>query len=45
MNNGNYFICFEYNLTTYLHDIGINWQFFDYNYIYDIYRHKKNILY
>lgn len=33
-NYGNYFICFEYCLTTYLYDIGINWEMFEYNYIY-----------
>jgi hypothetical protein len=33
-NNGNYFICFEYCLTTYLYDICINWQMFKYNYMY-----------
>jgi hypothetical protein len=35
INNGNYFISFEYNLTTYLYDTGINFLFFDYNYSYD----------
>ena len=33
-NKGNYFICFEYSITTYLEDIGVKWNFFDYNYIY-----------
>jgi hypothetical protein len=37
-NNGNYFICFEYNLTCYLHDINVEWSFFDYDYKYDINR-------
>lgn len=34
-NNGNYFICFEYNLTCYLCDINANWVFFIYSYSYD----------
>ena len=31
---GNYFICFEYSITTYLEDININWVFFDFDYAY-----------
>lgn len=41
INNGNYFICFEYNLTTYLYDININWKFFDNDYKYESNRYIK----
>lgn len=34
INNENYFICFEYNLTTYLEDSCVNYKFFDYDYKY-----------
>ena len=33
-NKGNYFICFEYSVTTFLEDSEIKWNFFPYNYIY-----------
>ena len=32
--NGNYFICFEFSTTTFLEDSGIEWHFFDYEYVY-----------
>jgi len=37
-NNFNYFICFEYNLTCYLHDINVDWCFFNYDYNYHLNR-------
>ena len=32
--NGNYFICFEYSITTYLYENNINFEYFKYNYNY-----------
>jgi len=34
-NKGNYYIHFEYSMTTFLEDSGIIWKFFYYDYIYD----------
>jgi len=34
-NNGNYFICGEYNITCYLHDVNVDWCFFQLPYQYD----------
>ncbi len=42
LNNGNYFICFEYNLTTYLYDYNVNFNFFNYDYKYDTSRFIKD---
>jgi hypothetical protein len=39
-HKGNYFICFEYTITTYLEDIGVNWHFFNYKYDYIQNRHN-----
>jgi hypothetical protein len=39
-HKGNYFICFEYTITTYLEDIGVNWHFFNYKYNYISDRHN-----
>ena len=41
INNGNYFICFEYNLTTYLYDSNVNFLFFDFDYKYNTDRFIK----
>jgi hypothetical protein len=43
-NKGNYFICFEYSITTYLEDIGVKWKFFDYNYMYMEDRNTEELL-
>lgn len=37
-NNGNYFICFECSLTTFLEDSEITWEFFEYDYKYVVNR-------